>query len=143
VHVLDRHFDARLRHLAYINLVEPLHLADITLIEPEHNHIHSHVMAPNKISELSTIIFTNTQKVDTYLTDRNLPTPSLDASASAYPIPDDAPTEIKEAAVTAAEAYNELNALMTGPRELVRFNVSLHKYKLRTILTTYIVDCMG
>jgi hypothetical protein len=91
-------------------------------------------MAPNRIAELSTIISTYTKKVDTYLTDRNLPTPSLNADASAYPVPEDAPSDIKEAATAAAEACSELDALMTGPRELVRFNVSVQARKLCALL---------
>lgn len=96
----------------------------------EQNPTRNCKMTPNRITELSSIISKNTQKVDDYLTNQELPTPSLDANASAYPVPNDAPTEIKEAAMTAADACKELDALMTGPRELVRFNVSLAEYEI-------------
>lgn len=97
-------------------------------------------MAPNKIVELSSIISSNTQKVNDYLEKQGLPTPSLDASAPAYPLRDDAPTYIKDAALAAADACSELNALMTGPRELIRFNVSISKYELHSLVTIHIVD---
>lgn len=78
----------------------------------------------NRITQLSSIIATNTEKVDKYLTENNLPTPSLDASAPNYPIPENAPVDIKAACAALVEAASEINAIMTGPRELVRFPVS-------------------
>jgi hypothetical protein len=78
----------------------------------------------NRITELSSIIAKNTALIDDYLTSKNHPTPSLDASALwVLPIPEDA-VDIKAARQSVMEACSELQALVTGPRELLRFNAS-------------------
>ncbi|KAI1771117.1 S-adenosyl-L-methionine-dependent methyltransferase [Hypoxylon cercidicola] len=75
----------------------------------------------NKIIELSSLIAKKTAIVNDYLVSNNLPTPSLDADALwSIPIPEDA-TEVKEARMAVMDACSELKALMTGPKELLRF----------------------
>ncbi|CAJ2502041.1 Uu.00g048940.m01.CDS01 [Anthostomella pinea] len=75
----------------------------------------------NKIMELSMLIASKTAIVNDFLTSNKSPTPSLDADAlQSIPIPDEA-TEIKAARLSVIEVCSELEALMTGPKELVRF----------------------
>lgn len=79
----------------------------------------------NRITELSTIIAKNTAIIDDYLTSTCQPTPSLGPeSLRALPIPEDA-VDIKAARLAVMEACSELKALMTGPKELLRFNASI------------------
>jgi hypothetical protein len=76
--------------------------------------------------ELCSLIARETSKINDYLVANNLPTPSLDVDAlPAIPIPDDA-TDIKAARLAVIEACSELQALMTGPKELLRFKVAPH-----------------
>ncbi|KAL7621383.1 hypothetical protein AAE478_008705 [Parahypoxylon ruwenzoriense] len=79
-------------------------------------------MAPtNRIIELSTIIVNQTAKLDDFLVKNELPTPSLDADALwSIPIPENA-TDIEASRMAIIEACSELKALVTGPKELLRF----------------------
>ena len=72
-------------------------------------------MAPSRIVELSSIISENTAKVDSYLTEQNLPFPSFDPSSEFTPA---LPRDIKVFQDAVLEATDELNALLLGP---VRF----------------------
>ncbi|KAI6089775.1 S-adenosyl-L-methionine-dependent methyltransferase [Hypoxylon rubiginosum] len=75
----------------------------------------------NRIIELSSLIAKNTAIVNGFLVNNNLPTPSLDADALwSMPIPEDA-TEVIKARVTVIDACSELEALMTGPKQLLKF----------------------
>lgn len=78
----------------------------------------------NKIIELSSLIARETALINDFLVRNKLPTPSLDANAlQSIPIPDSA-TNIKAARVAVIEACSELEALMTGPKELLKFKVN-------------------
>ncbi|KAK7749336.1 hypothetical protein SLS62_008188 [Diatrype stigma] len=75
----------------------------------------------NRIIELSSIISKETAAINSFLVSNGLRTPSLDADAlQSLPIPDEA-KDIKAARLAVIEACSELEALMTGPRELLRF----------------------
>ncbi|OTA92758.1 hypothetical protein M434DRAFT_31515 [Hypoxylon sp. CO27-5] len=87
----------------------------------------------NKIIELSSLIAEKTAVVNDFLVRNKLPTPSLDADAlCSIPIPEDA-TEVKEARAAVIDACSELKALMTGPKELLKF-----KGSPRHIWTAYV-----
>ncbi|KAI1435679.1 S-adenosyl-L-methionine-dependent methyltransferase [Xylaria sp. CBS 124048] len=76
---------------------------------------------PNRIVELATIIAKGTETINEFLVRNKLPTPSLDENAlKTSPIPDDA-EEIKVMRATVTDACSELNALLTGPKQLLRF----------------------
>lgn len=78
----------------------------------------------SRTQELSDIIAKNTEIVNSYLEENKLPTPSLDADAIwSIPIPDHE-TETKDARLAVIEACSELQALITGPKELLHFPVS-------------------
>ncbi len=81
-------------------------------------------MAPtNRIIELSSLIATETARINNFLATNNLPTPSLEADAlPSIPIPDGS-TEIKAARAAVIKACSELKALLTGPKELLSFKV--------------------
>ncbi|RYP62665.1 hypothetical protein DL770_009552 [Monosporascus sp. CRB-9-2] len=75
----------------------------------------------NRIIQLSSLIATETAKVNDFLTSNNLPTPSLDEGALlSLPIPEEA-IDIKAARLAVIEACSELKDLMTGPKELLRY----------------------
>lgn len=77
----------------------------------------------NRIIELSSLIAKETAIINTFFVNSGSPTPSLDADAlQSLPIPDDA-KDIKVSRLAVIEACSELKALMTGPRELLRFKV--------------------
>jgi len=79
----------------------------------------------NKITELSAIIAKNTAIIDNYLTSICQSTPSLGPEALwSLPIPEDA-VDIKAARLAVMEACSELKALVTGPKELLRFSASI------------------
>ncbi|KAI1378983.1 S-adenosyl-L-methionine-dependent methyltransferase [Hypoxylon crocopeplum] len=76
----------------------------------------------NRIIELSSIIATETARVQDFLVKNKLPTPSLDADALwSLPIPKSAP-DVEASRLAVIEACSELKALMTGPKQLVRFD---------------------
>ncbi|KAI1387569.1 S-adenosyl-L-methionine-dependent methyltransferase [Hypoxylon trugodes] len=78
--------------------------------------------SPNRIVELSSLIAKETAVIDGFLTRNQLPTPSLDAYAlKSIPIPEEA-TEIHTARRALIEACSELKALMTGPKDLLKFD---------------------
>ncbi|KAF7532284.1 hypothetical protein G7054_g8114 [Neopestalotiopsis clavispora] len=75
----------------------------------------------NRIVELSSIIARDTAVINDFLIAAKAPTPSLDEGAlQSIPIPDDA-KDIKAARTAVLEACAELKALLTGPKELLRF----------------------
>jgi hypothetical protein len=79
----------------------------------------------NRITQLSAIIAKNTAIIDDYLMSNDQPTPSLGPEALwSLPIPDDA-VDIKAARLAVMEACSELKALVTGPKELLRFSASI------------------
>jgi len=82
-------------------------------------------MASCSISELATIISTNTAKVNDYLSAHGHMLPSFHVDApSKSNIPSDAP-EIKAARVAVIDATLMLRDLMLGPKEyLMSFTVS-------------------
>ncbi|KAH9889151.1 S-adenosyl-L-methionine-dependent methyltransferase [Xylariomycetidae sp. FL2044] len=75
----------------------------------------------SRIIELSAIIAKGTEAIDDFLVRNKLPTPSLDATAlPALPLPKDA-IDINAARAAVIEATSELNSLLTGPKELLKF----------------------
>lgn len=81
--------------------------------------------SPNRIVELSSIIAKETAKLDSFFTESGLPTPSLEPDALwSLPIPESA-TDLEESRVAVMEACTELNALLTGPKVLLRRDVSM------------------
>lgn len=79
-------------------------------------HQNPPIMAANgittRISELSSIILSNTSKYDNYLSTQGLPTPSFDPGAPPFlPLP----SEMAEAKQLILEATDELHALIAGP----------------------------
>ena len=69
-------------------------------------------MSVTRITELSSVISTNTAKLDKYFASKNLPTPSFDADVSPRLLLDPAIAEARKAII---EATDELQALMQGP----------------------------
>ncbi|KAI1429324.1 S-adenosyl-L-methionine-dependent methyltransferase [Xylaria sp. FL1777] len=86
-------------------------------------------MAPaNRIIELSLLIANQTAVLDDFFELNQLPTPSLDQDAlESLAIPDEA-SEAKAARVAVIEACSELKALITGPKELLSFEL-MHTLK--------------
>lgn len=83
--------------------------------------------ATNRIAELSSLIAKETALVSEFLANNQLPTPSLNENASpSIPIPDSA-ERIKAARLTIIESCSELQALMTGPKELLKFKVHISR----------------
>ncbi|KAJ2997226.1 hypothetical protein NUW58_g708 [Xylaria curta] len=80
-------------------------------------------MAPiNRIAQLSSLIAQQTTIIDDFFTHNNIPTPSLNPDAlHSLHIPDSA-AHIKAARDAVIEACSELKALLTGPKELLKFN---------------------
>lgn len=78
------------------------------------------------ISELASIIATNTAKFDKYLSSNNLPSPSFDVDApSTSLIPPEA-EEIEAARAAVIDATTKLHRLMLGPRDYLQsFTVRL------------------
>ncbi|KAI1759594.1 S-adenosyl-L-methionine-dependent methyltransferase [Hypoxylon sp. FL1150] len=75
-----------------------------------------------RILELSSLIARETAIVNDFLVQNQLPTPSLDAFAlKSMPIPEEA-IQIHAARNAVIEACSELKALMTGPKELLKFD---------------------
>jgi hypothetical protein len=78
-------------------------------------------MASARITELSTLIAANTEQLNAYFAENNLPTPSFDASALAtLPIPE-ARQDLESARIAVIEACSELSDLLSGPKELLNF----------------------
>ncbi|KAI0799031.1 S-adenosyl-L-methionine-dependent methyltransferase [Xylaria sp. FL0064] len=76
----------------------------------------------NRIIELSSLIAQQTAIINDFFEQRGLPTPSLGPNAPhLLSIPDEAPG-VKAARLQVIEACSELKALITGPRELLKFN---------------------
>lgn len=77
----------------------------------------------NRIVELSSLIAAETAKINDFLVKNGLPTPSLEADAlGAIPIPDEA-KDIKAARAAVLGACSELEALLTGPKDILRIDV--------------------
>ncbi|KAI0548226.1 S-adenosyl-L-methionine-dependent methyltransferase [Xylaria curta] len=72
----------------------------------------------NRILELSATIAKGTEAINNFLLQNSLPIPSFDEDAlRSLPLPAD----LKAVQLTVTEACSELNALMTGPRDLLKF----------------------
>lgn len=79
----------------------------------------------SRIAELAALIAENTAKVDDFLREKGLATPSFDVDAPAHvPIPPEA-TEIETARRIAMEAATELTDLLSGSTALLRPQVRL------------------
>ena len=78
--------------------------------------------AQNRVLVLSNLIATNTGRINAYLEENALPTPTLNESSPGNAIPDSAPDKIKKLRTELIEACSELKDLITGPKDLVRFN---------------------
>ncbi|KAI1270957.1 S-adenosyl-L-methionine-dependent methyltransferase [Xylaria sp. FL0933] len=88
----------------------------------------------NRIIELSSLIAQQTTIINDFFEQRGLPTPSLGPNAPhLLPIPDEA-SDVKAARLQVVEACSELKALITGPRELLRFTYVSVKAILRFTL---------
>ncbi|KAH8684441.1 putative O-methyltransferase [Tricladium varicosporioides] len=72
----------------------------------------------SRIVELSSIIASNTAKINAYLQENNLPQPSFDAKAPLTVVPEGA-TDIEEARTAAVEASIELQQLLQGVDSLL------------------------
>ncbi|KAI3323802.1 hypothetical protein HD806DRAFT_534920 [Xylariaceae sp. AK1471] len=71
--------------------------------------------APNRIVELSRLITKEIAKLNEFLVENSLPTPSLEADALwSLPIPE-AATDLEASRMAVISACSELKALMTGP----------------------------
>ena len=68
------------------------------------------------IATLAAAIAENTQRIDKYLEDNDLPHPGFDADA---PADLGLPPELEQARVAVLQATQELNDLLQGPRELL------------------------
>jgi hypothetical protein len=81
--------------------------------------------SPNRIVQLSTLIASETARLDNFFVSSKLPTPSLDASALwSLPIPE-SDTDLWASRNAIIEACSELKALMKGPMELLHFKASI------------------
>jgi hypothetical protein len=77
-------------------------------------------MTTATISELASIIATNTAKVNDYLSSKNLPSPSFDVNApSTSLIPPEA-EDIESARAAVIDATTKLHRLMLGPRDYLQ-----------------------
>ncbi|KAF1841298.1 S-adenosyl-L-methionine-dependent methyltransferase [Cucurbitaria berberidis CBS 394.84] len=75
-----------------------------------------------RIVKLSSIIASNTTTLNNFLVENNLPEPSFEADALwALPIPDDN-VDVKAARIAIIDSCIELQALVTGPKELLRYD---------------------
>ncbi|CAG8978096.1 hypothetical protein HYALB_00000768 [Hymenoscyphus albidus] len=92
----------------------------------------------SRILELSTIISTNTQKIDTYLLVNDLPQPSFQEYGPLKVLPDGSPPELEQARIDAVEASIELQQLLQGPDSLLTPTINstaltaIHEFKLAT-----------
>lgn len=78
----------------------------------------------NRIIELASLITSQTTAIDAYLEEQKLPTPSFRIDAADSPsIPREA-ADIQAARASVISACSELKDLLTGPRDLLRFQVS-------------------
>ncbi|CAG8956540.1 hypothetical protein HYFRA_00003929 [Hymenoscyphus fraxineus] len=90
----------------------------------------------SRILELSTIISTNTQKIDTYLLVNDLPQPSFQEHGPLKVLPDGSPPELEQARIEAVEASIELQQLLQGPDSLLTPTINstaltaIHEFKL-------------
>ncbi|KAI8947010.1 S-adenosyl-L-methionine-dependent methyltransferase [Xylaria longipes] len=76
----------------------------------------------NRIVKLASLITHQTTMINDFLQENKLPTPSLGLDALQSPhIPDGAP-DIQAARDSVIAACSELKALLTGPRQLLKFN---------------------
>lgn len=70
----------------------------------------------SRVAELAATVAQNTQLIDSYLADKDLPYPSFDATG---PTDLGLPPDLDEARVAVLQATQELNDLLQGPRNLV------------------------
>lgn len=99
-------------------------------------------MPRTKIVELASIIYEHTQKIDTYLTSQNLPTPSFN---SAYPPKLSLPLGIQNGQEAVLEASDEITALMLGPAGCIAHQsvrASISRFSCISDLKMSIAQCM-
>jgi hypothetical protein len=70
----------------------------------------------SRIAQLSAIIADNTQRIDKFLAEKQLPQPSFDADAS---VELGLPPDLEQARTVVLQATQELNDLLQGPRDLL------------------------
>lgn len=75
-------------------------------------------MSTSRISELASIISTNTQRLDQYLASNNLPFPSLDVNA---PLTLTLPEAIAASQAAILDATTELRAILLGPVGILQY----------------------
>lgn len=80
----------------------------------------------SRLMELSSIISTNTSKINEYLQSHNLPQPSFDIDAPTQPVPT-GNQELEEARTKAVEASIELQQLLQGVDKLLLPEVTDHR----------------
>lgn len=76
-------------------------------------------MTSSRILQLSKIIGTNTEKIDTYLHERELPQPSFEENGPLKALPEGSPPELEQARIDVVEASIELQQLLQGPDALL------------------------
>lgn len=76
-------------------------------------------MTSSRILELSKIISTNTEKIDTYLREKDEPQPSFEENGPLKALPDGSPPELEQARIEAIEASIELQQLLQGSDSLL------------------------
>jgi len=75
----------------------------------------------SRLTELTNIIATETEKIDQFFAKNGIPHLSFDPDAPAdFPVPS-SNAEIQEARRTIVNATKELHDLMVGPRETIRW----------------------
>ena len=79
----------------------------------------------SRIAELAVLVSSNTDKVNSYLASKALPSPSFDENG---PVDFQLSPEIEAARIAAIDATTELQALLLGPVDLLRPIVSRSSY---------------
>ena len=77
-------------------------------------------MTTTTISELASIIATNTAKVEDYLSSKKLPSPSFDVDAPSTSLISPEAEEIEAARAAVIDATTKLHRLMLGPRDYLQ-----------------------
>lgn len=96
----------------------------LQLPPPEFKTNTSTIMSQSRIAQLASAVAHHTQRVDSYLAEKNLPQPSFDADS---PVHLGLPADIEQSRVAALQASQELNELLQGPRDLLfNFGVGCH-----------------
>jgi hypothetical protein len=69
-----------------------------------------------RIAELATAVATHTRRIDSYLAEKGLLSPSFEANG---PVDLGLPPDIEQSRIAALEATQELHDLLQGPRDLL------------------------